>query len=110
MALAKVWNDHKDVYVEKFRDEEIKIPAGKFVEMDKFDAMQFVGQYTPVIKDGLGNDLRPKMLRVEVAPDKEVKPVEYTCQACKGKFDTEKELVLHSDAFHKDVQIKDAKK
>lgn len=120
MALAKVWNDYTvdfkgekvtKPYVEKFRDEKIEIPPGKFIEMDKFDALQFVGQYTPVRKDGLGNDLQPKKLRVELIPEKEAaKPVEIKCMACQGKFDTDKELALHTDAYHKDQIVKELKK
>lgn len=118
MSLAKVWNDHvtdhegKKVtkpYVEKFRDEVVSIEPGKCVEMDKFDALQFVGQYTPVKKDGLGNDLVPKKLRVEFIPDPTPKVTEIKCQMCLGKFDTDKELALHSEAHHKDAIVEKKK-
>jgi len=109
MALARVWNDHPSDYKEMFKGEMIEIPGKKYVEMDKYDAIQFVGQYIPVRKNDLGDYINHKMLRVEVLPDPTPKVTEIKCQMCLGKFDTEKELALHSEAHHKDAIVEKKK-
>jgi hypothetical protein len=45
MATVKVWNDHDREHVEKFKNQEIRIPAGGCIEMDYIDAIDFKGQY-----------------------------------------------------------------
>lgn len=122
MALAKVWNDcttefdangnkvPAKPYVEKFKDEVITIEPGKHIVMDKFDAIQFAGQYIPPRKNGRGDFVNHKMIRVEVIPDEVPAVVEIKCQMCLGKFDTDKELALHSEAHHKADMVPDTKK
>lgn len=110
MALARVWNEGPTDYSEVFKGETIRIPRGKYIEMDQFEGNQFVSAYTPVKKDGVGNYLTHKMLRLEVLPSKEERKVEHRCQMCRGVFDTENELVLHSEAYHKEAIIDDKAK
>lgn len=106
MSTVKVWNDGPTPYSEMFRENEISIPKGGHVEMDYFDAVQFLGQYIKPKKLGEGLFANHKMLRIEgSAPD--LKSSKHTCQLCKGDFTTEKELLLHSDQFHKAVMHED---
>lgn len=102
---ARVWNDDSKPYREMFKEQLIEIPSKGFVEMDFFEANLFMGQFTPIRKNGLGDELTCKRLRLERigAPD-EAKP-ENRCNLCKGKFDTANELKLHSEAFHKERMI-----
>lgn len=103
---AKVWNDHPTMgYEEKFREELINIPQGKFVEMDFYDAHAFISQYIPIKKTDVGGPTNHKMLRIEVIPDKVAAAVEHRCMACLGLFATENELILHSDKFHTEKAI-----
>lgn len=112
--LARVWNDHTEKYEEEFRGNLISIPSkgsfdieglpSNFVTMEAHDANQFLGQYTPIIRDGMDNDLKPKMLRREVINGTETKLVATTaiCQRCGMKFHTDKELDSHVMANHLD--------
>lgn len=45
MALVKVWNDHNREHVEKFKGQEVRIPAGGHILMDYIDAIDFKGQF-----------------------------------------------------------------
>lgn len=62
---VRVWNDNTKVYSEELDGEVITIPAKGFVEMSRGKGMKLVQSFTPVLKDGMGNHLNPKMLRVE---------------------------------------------
>jgi len=111
MSLARVWNDHDtQPYKEEFKGEMIHIAPNKYVEMEKFDALQFVSAYVPIRKDAMGNYLNHKKLRVEVIPDPEPAKVEHRCMACRGTFDTANELAMHSEAFHKELIVADSPK
>ncbi len=39
LGRVKVWNDNTFDHVDKFKGKEISIPAGTFIEMDYFDAV-----------------------------------------------------------------------
>lgn len=45
MAQVKVWNDHDREHVEKFKNQEIRIPSGGHILMDYIDAKDFQGQF-----------------------------------------------------------------
>lgn len=62
---VRVWNDSEIDHVEMFRDKEIKIPAGEYIEMGRSEANMFLAQFRPVKMDGAGRHVAPKMLRVE---------------------------------------------
>jgi hypothetical protein len=109
--LAKVWNDGPTDYTEKFRDDELTIKKGGFIEMDRFDAAAFVSQYIKPIKNGdVGGYKNHKQLRVENLDDHASSKVEHRCMICKGLFQNENELALHSEAFHKAVMLEDTDK
>jgi hypothetical protein len=69
MSLVKVTNLHDKEYVEMFRDEEIRIPPGGFVEMGRSEAKQFLGQVTPLNVDGSGRCIKPKKLKIVEDPE-----------------------------------------
>lgn len=67
MAMVKVWNKNEFDYKEKFRDQHIHIPAGKYILMEAEEAHIFKGTFSPIIVDGDGNKIPEgfKMLRIE---------------------------------------------
>lgn len=102
---AKVWNDGPTDYREEFRGTEIAIPKGKFVEMDRYEAAAFLSQYIKPRKTDTGVHMNHKMLRMEVVGDDVPAKLEHRCQMCKGLFQSETELTLHSEAFHKEAIV-----
>ena len=110
IANARVWNDWSKEHVEDFRGETIRIPAKKFIVMSWPDAVQFRGQYTPVIRDGLGQDVRPKMIRLEKidagAPEFPEAP-KFVCQMDGAKFDSQEELDAYIAANHTGAMVDD---
>ncbi len=102
-AIAKVWNDHNKEHVEKFKGDEIRIPANGYIEMPWQEAIQFRGQYSPIIRDGLGNDLKPKKIRLEKksveSSDANIAPI-FMCQMDRQEFGTQAELDEHVRINH----------
>lgn len=103
----EVWNKHPNGYThtEKFKGEEIKIPANSYVLMDYEDAVQFKGQMTPMKFTGQGVqdpisykciDLIPHVEGVVV----EAAPVqEFVCNMDGKKFTSQKELDEYNKQF-----------
>jgi hypothetical protein len=56
-------------YVEMFRDQEIRIPAGESVSMGRSEAIAFLGQFIPMIKDGAERHIKPKKLEIIEDPE-----------------------------------------
>jgi formylmethanofuran dehydrogenase subunit E len=121
MALVKVWNDHEQEHVEQFESvtvqpptacyqdiatgkHYIRIPAKSCVEMEWEEGVALASKFYPIRKDGLGRELTAKKIRVEQPVDASKKPV-HKCQACKEEFQTEKSLLLHSEAEHAAVMV-----
>lgn len=67
MAKVKVWNDNVHPHKEKFKDEWLEIAPGESIEMDFEDALEFKGQFTPMIirADGTHDPKGYKKIRVE---------------------------------------------
>lgn len=107
--VAKVWNDGPTDYTETFRDNQLTIKKGGYIEMDRYEAAAFVSQYIKPKKTEIGTYLNHKQLRVEVPADVAT-PNDNRCMLCKGTFANATELSLHSEAFHKAVMIEDDKK
>jgi hypothetical protein len=82
MSQVKVRNLHTEEYVEMFRDKEIRIPAGGYVEMGRAAANAFLGQITPMNLDGSGECITPKKLRIDEDPEQHAadrdQPLKYT--------------------------------
>lgn len=66
---VKVRNLDTREYVEIFRDDEIRIPAGEYVEMGRSEAIKFLSQATPMALDGGGRCIKPKKLVLEEDPE-----------------------------------------
>jgi hypothetical protein len=98
---AKVWNDNKWVYTEKFNGDQITIPAGGYIEMEYMEAVQFKGTMNSIIRDADGAPKAEsfKMIRVEPMGDlnKEAKSQvsELVCQACTYKAVDQVDLAKH---------------
>jgi len=103
MYQVRVYNDNIYPYQEKFKGEMLTIQPKQYIEMDLFDAAEFLGQYTPIVVDGGGAPIPKsyKMLRV-VRPDnfKAEEKKEILCNACGMKFDTAIELDDHVNEKH----------
>lgn len=110
IARAKVWNDFDKEHVEEFRGETVRIPAKSFIEMAWPDAVQFRGQYTPIIRDGMGRDLKPKMIRLEkidVTAPLYPEPKKFVCQVDNKEFDSQAELDQYIAENHTESMLDD---
>src|SRR5690348_2694382 len=113
VAKARVWNDHTQPHVEDFKGDKITIEPGKFVVMDFPDAVEFRGQYTPVIRDGLGTDLKPKKIRVEKIDGTESafpEAPKHACMRCGEDQKSAKALDAHIKEKHVDDMLDDEAK
>jgi hypothetical protein len=107
---VKVWNDNvHDFNDPDFKGNPIKIPAGKYIEMDREEAVDFKGKYHAPEVDGEGV-AKPesfKMIRIE-EPKKgsyaETGPKKQThkCQACGEEWLSEEQLLKHIRTEHAD--------
>ncbi len=108
MNSVRVYNDNIYPHKEKFKGEEIYIPPKCFVEMEFYDAVEFKGQYTPIVVDGGGAPIPQsfKMIRI-VQPDgfqlEDSKKI--VCNSCGKQFDSSKELDDHVNEFHIDLIV-----
>ncbi len=112
MAKWRVWNMHSlgMTHKELFRGEKIEIPAGKYVLMDYEDAHQFKGQYVPMRKDAMEQQIPEtwKMLKLEPHDDEEIVPkTGWVCQMDGKTFNTKAELEAYTAANYKDMAFKD---
>lgn len=104
MAQVRVYNDNKYEFKQVFIDEEIVIPAGGFITMEKKRAIQFKSYYSPIEidADGQPTPRSMKMIRLEDIksgePDVDVE--KFKCMACDKQFQTQKALDQHIDASH----------
>lgn len=65
MSTVKVWNDSDHDYFEDFKGREVRIRAHDYVTMTRAEAVTFQGTYTPARRDGIGNNLNEKRIRLE---------------------------------------------
>jgi len=91
-----VRNDNAFDHNEEFNGDKIHIPAGGKVKMDRMKAIQFLGQFTPIVLTGQGtpDERFIKKLRIEsIEGEKpeEVKPV-FRCEKDGKEFKTQDEL------------------
>ena len=109
IAMAKVWNDNVVEHKEKFKGDDIVIPAKGFITMPWPEAVQFRGQYTPIIRDGLGRDLKPKMIRLERVSVESQSPEsnKFICQMDGREFDSQAELDEYIAENHIDAMVDD---
>jgi hypothetical protein len=106
---VKVWNDNVHPFSQKFKEEQINIPAKGHVKMQWDDAQQFLGTYFQPQLDGSGIQKAEsyKMLRIEGSPP-HLQLAEQICAACGDKFASEPDLNAHIDRHHLD-ELEDQK-
>lgn len=108
--MVRVYNKNVHPYKEKWRGTEYSIEAGGYIEMDFYDANNFLGTKQPNIAvDGNGIQLPTsyKMLQI-VKPEhygKEDSPVHYVCHACNKEFGTKAALNNHAETAHLEVMV-----
>lgn len=97
---AKVWNDNVYPYSEKFKGDDIYIPAGQFIEMDYDEAIMFKGSFSSIVRDADGQP-KPesyKKIRVEALGnpvDNVIKSDPNKCLACGKVLGSQAELAKH---------------
>jgi hypothetical protein len=94
---VKVFNDDTREYRETFRGDDICIPAGGFIMMERAEAIAFKGQWCPIIEDGNKNKLNAKKIRIEDLPiELRYREKKKFVSNFNGmQFDTEEELNAH---------------
>ena len=116
--LVKVWNDNEHIYREVFQGEQIIIPPGGFLEMERDKAVLFKGTFKqPIMIDGIQDPHSYKMIRIEIPKEaeevreEEMEQIEYKCMACNKEFKSQKSLDRHIKMHHSDImEDEDAKK
>lgn len=101
MAVVKVWNDNQFAHTEKFKGQELTIPAGGYIELDEIDAVDFRGQFTPPRSLGPNNpDPRfYKMIRVEASGEPLVKEDQHIFHATGKAFGSPAEVIALAKVF-----------
>jgi hypothetical protein len=116
MAQWRVWNMHPNGFTHKemFRGDMIEIKANQYRLMDYEDAVQFKGQYFPMIMsaDGTHDPKGFKVLKLEAhTEDTEVieKPKEqvFVCQFDGKKFTSQAELEKYTNSNYGALIFKD---
>lgn len=111
LVSCKVWNDNiYDFKDDNFKGKKIVVPAGKCIEMDPFEANDFVSKYSPIIKgaDNLPIPQSYKKLRKEfiysdtIEQNPAIEAKKFVCQACNYKASNDSELEAHIKSRHAD--------
>jgi hypothetical protein len=113
MSKRRVVNYNVHPFTQEYKGEMISLAAkgkGKnFIDLEQDDAIQFVGQMSPMKFDVDGNPTPEgfKMLEIEQIPDgvgpeteKETVVHRYVCQKCRFVAETQEALDAHVDAEH----------
>jgi len=117
MAKWRVYNKHSMGYThkEKFREELVEIPANQYVLMDYEDAVQFRGQYFPMLKtpDGQPDPKGWKMIHIEPDPDHMDAPTAtekgkiFVCHLDGKEFPTKEALAAYTSANYSHLNFTD---
>lgn len=115
---VQVWNDQSFDWKESFKGEPLEIPAGKFIELPFYEAIEFRGQMIPLLDDGNGGIAEKSQKKIRLVEkqwidfqkegDADVDPQEYACALCKETFLTTDALVKHSVKKHADRIVTDS--
>lgn len=112
MSKVQVWNDHHQEHVEKVAETIYKIPAGGYIDLPRSVGIRLLSQFAPVYKPGVG-DAPPKKLRM-VEPEKEAaarlresSKSQNACMQCAQSFNTGRELEVHIEMNHEELQLKE---
>jgi len=107
--IVRVWNANVHPYSESFKGQLIKIEAGKFIEMEHFDAVELLGTFHGVKKtaDGMPDPRFYKKLRLEVTGKTAAgfgsTAQIFKCHACGMIASNQAELDKHVDDNHTDI-------
>lgn len=108
-VAGKVYNRNKFPLIDEYKGRKINLAPNEAIDMDYYDFIEFKGQIPTSIKDkkdmydGSGNQ-KPqsfKMLEYE-GPLPDAAKDSFVCQACRGKFASQKQLDDHTDEWHLD--------
>jgi hypothetical protein len=103
--MVRIYNDHTKDHVENFEGDTVRIPAKGHVVMERLKACAFMGQFWPIQRDGMGKDLTPKMLRMEMTtPEAENEP-SFKCMMCSEEFKSASLLKAHSIVAHEEAMV-----
>ncbi len=95
--IVQVFNDNVHPYRERFRDQDIYIPAGKSIKMEMGDAHLFLGVMPPHIEVDANEKIKPtsyKMLRIAPLGDEkpEAAVTGFKCMIDGKEFPTQRAL------------------
>lgn len=86
MAKVRVYNDNvvkNDAgevigfdLNEQWKGKDISIPPGGFIEMGASEAVKFKGQYHPIAKNGMNQQLEASYKKIRIVPLSKEKPKE----------------------------------
>lgn len=101
MNIAKVWNDNTLPFKQKWKDQDIFIPAKGFIEMEYDEAHAFKSYPYPIEKDGMGQQAPHsyKMIRVEGKPHHDTAVVAFKSQADGSLHLTREALDTHDAQY-----------
>jgi hypothetical protein len=108
---VKVWNRGPNEYREEFKGVKIKIKPGGYVEMDYYEAEQFLGTFRPIFKDKSERQDKRSYKCLEIDPDDKKKYLDqagqqpesekaFVCHVCSKEFLTKKGLLRHIKTKH----------
>lgn len=118
--LVKVHNLNVYPLEEMFKGQKIFIKANDYIEMDYDEAVQFRGQYRPMIKDK-GGIQDPKSYKYIKLDEEDVKRIyrqrgqvtdeetekKFVCHVCSKEFLSKNGLMKHIKTKHLDAMIDD---
>lgn len=115
MSKWRVWNRHPEglTHKEKFREQLIEIKAGEYILMDYEDAVQFRGQYFPILKNAQGAPDPRGFKCIHLEPDGDAEmgvkigAKEFVCMKDGAKFPTQAMLDRHIEQNYKEEIVKD---
>ena len=114
-ATVKIWNNNTYDHEEKFKGQDVVIPAGGFIVMNKFEAVEFKSQFKQPIflKGGVPDPKSFKKLSLEPIDDtiNGSKDSEHVCQNCGFGAKSAAGLKAHVRANHlqsvKDKEVRE---
>ena len=105
-TTVKVWNNNIYDHEEKFKGQDILIPSGGFIVMNKFEAVEFKSQFKQPIflKGGVPDPKSFKKITIELNDDTinktNTKAPPHTCQNCGFGAKSTAGLKAHVRANH----------
>jgi hypothetical protein len=96
---VRVWNTNRYPFKQKWKDSIITIPAGKYIEMERSEAVEFKSSFYPVELDYNGDPKPQSYNRIEIRPipqqgqpDLDAEP-KFVNHATGEEFDSHEELM-----------------